>query len=493
MVDDSLVIEEAVIGKTYKFNRLSLEKSAFTGKPKRIVDSKSARNYAHQVIQASIKAVDPQVAVKKFLKRKGNIVTVSGRRYNLADYDEIKVFGAGKASAYMAKAVVELIPEVSDGLVIVKDEHGLPGGEQIKNVVVKEARHPRPNQTGLDSTNELIEKAVKSSQDSKKLFIVVKSGGGSALLEKLAGDLTLNDLEELTDALQSKPLTIEEVNSVRKHVSSVKGGQLAKIFSENGADTLGLILSDMIGDKLEVIASGPTVPDTTTYQDALNVIEKHNLTERLEAKAPQVLRHLKRGKTGEIPETPEEDFPNVFNVVIGNNRLAAEAAAQKANQLGFTSYILEDELTDEVVDASRGVFKIASDVAKSDELNSPVCLILGGETTVELGESPGKGGRNQDLAVRAGIFLEKIPNVLIAHYGTDGTDGNNDAAGGFADSQLISMAKSSNLDPEGFLDRNDTYNLLSQLGDNYHIVLGPTGTIVCDITLILVWPGKERR
>jgi len=308
------------------------------------------------------------------------------------------------------------------------------------------------------------------------------------LLEHLASDLTLKDLEEMTTALQSKPLSIEEVNAVRKHVSAVKGGRLGKYFSEKGATTINFILSDVIGDKLEVIASGPTVPDKSTYQDAWYILEKYDLINRLSDKAPAVLIHLKKGINGEIPETPSETIPNVQNVIVGNNRLAAEAAAEKAAELGIDPFILEDELTSEVVEASKGVYSVAKDLAENPNLEKPICLVLGGETTVELSDDPGMGGRNQDLAVRAGINLEKLPNVLIAHYGTDGTDGNNDAAGGFGDHSLIAASEALGLDPHKFLQGNDTYNLLKKLGDDYHIVLGPTGTNVCDITLIIAWP-----
>lgn len=466
-------------------------KAAASASGNTVDNGQAARLAARKIMSASIQAVDPKTAVKSFLRRDGNILTIDGRSYALSDYDKIMVYGVGKAGAFMAQAVTEIVPEVSGGVVIVKDKHVLPGGESADNVMIREAAHPIPNQAGIDSTAVLLESVRDASEGglNRCLFIAVKSGGGSALMEKLAGDLTLEDLKALNVALQSKPLTINEINAVRKHVSAVKGGQLGRVFSESGADTITLILSDVIGDKLEVIASGPTVPDPTTYQDAWDILEKHHLVGMLTKTAPEVITHLLKGLAGEIPETPTEEIPRIQNVIVGNNRLAAEAAAQKATELGFDAYILEDELTGEVADVSPGIVSIAQNLVAHHEFDRPVCLVLGGETTVALGDAPGLGGRNQDLAVRASINLRDIPNILIAHYGTDGTDGNNDAAGGFGDSELIDAAASVGLDARAYLEKNDTYTLLRQLGKDYHIVLGPTGTNVCDITLILAWPA----
>jgi hydroxypyruvate reductase len=372
----------------------------------------------------------------------------------------------------MAQALEEALGDrISDGLVVVKDGYTAP----TRKIKLVEAGHPIPDERGLRAANEIL--AVARSAAADDLVIALISGGGSALTPCSAPPITLEEKQALTRLLLAAGATINELNAVRKHCSLFKGGRLAQAASP--APVLALVLSDVIGDPLDVIASGPTAPDPTTYADALAILERFGLR----AKAPRaVVEHLDRGARGEIPETPKADDPvfrRVQNRVIGNNHLVVEAAVREAEALGFRVAFVTSALGGE----ARGVAKEFCGLATA--ASPPACLVAGGETTVTV-KGNGIGGRCQEFALAGALSLEGMNDVLLLAAGTDGTDGPTDAAGAFADGNTITRAARRSLDARASLEANDSYRFFSDLGDL--ITTGPTSTNLLDLYLLLVGP-----
>jgi hydroxypyruvate reductase len=313
------------------------------------------------------------------------------------------------------------------------------------------------------------------------LVICVISGGGSALLEALVAGVTLDDLRVTTDALLRAGATINELNTLRKHLSQVKGGQLAR---HSRAPILALILSDVLGSPLDVIASGPTAPDTTTFADALAVIERRGVRAQLPA---CVVAHMERGARGEIADTPKSDdaiFARVQNVVIADNAIACDAAMQAARDLGFNPLLLSTFVQGEAREVAKVLAAVAKEiVATHRPVARPACLVAGGETTVTV-RGNGKGGRNQELALAAAIEIAGMPNVVVLSGGTDGTDGPTDAAGALADDNTLARAREHGLDARTFLANNDAYHFFQPLADL--IITGPTNTNLNDVMIVLV-------
>jgi hydroxypyruvate reductase len=293
----------------------------------------------------------------------------------------------------------------------------------------------------------------------------------------------LADLQATTEALLAAGVTINGVNTIRKHLSAVKGGQLARLAAP--ASVYSLILSDVVGDPLEVIASGPTVPDPTTFADTWAIIEQFQLQTALPA---AVVERLLAGCAGELPDTPKPGdplFERVHNVIIGNNRLAAEAAVKAAEAAGYAGQVLTTFMEGEAREVGRVAAALAKGLARDESpLVRPACLVLGGETTVTL-RGKGRGGRNQEMALAAALALAGWPDLLITCFGTDGSDGPTDAAGAFADGQTVARAQAAGLAPVEYLSHNDAYNFFATLDDL--IITGPTNTNVNDLTFILAW------
>ncbi len=435
-----------------------------------------ARQIAWQMIQAALAAVNPAAAVKNFFNSHPELVSqiksTSGR---------IIVVGAGKASAPMAAAVAEIFGDkIAAGLVIVK--YGYTTASPVPSAIrIVEAGHPVPDEAGWLAAQEIAHLLRDATEDDTVLCLI--SGGGSALLTLPAESLTLGDLQATTGALLAAGVTINGVNTIRKHLSAVKGGQLARLASP--ATVYALILSDVVGDPLEVIASGPTVPDPTTFADAWGIIEQFQLQNALPA---TVIKRLQAGRAGAVPDTSKPGdplFERVYNIVIGNNRLAAEAAVRKAHGAGFTAQLLTTFIEGEAREVGRVIAALAKGLARDESpLARPACLVLGGETTVTL-RGKGQGGRNQEMALAAALALTGWPNLLITCLGTDGSDGPTDAAGAFADGQTVARAQAIGLAPVEYLSRNDAYNFFAALGDL--IITGPTNTNVNDLIFILAW------
>lgn len=435
------------------------------------------REHAMQIFQAGLQAVDPVEAINRHVAVRENVLSIGDRQFNLKDYDRILVVGAGKAVAPMAQAVEDLLGDhISEGVIVVKDEHGLP----LKKIKVCEASHPVPDERGVKGTEEILSLVKKAGK--RDLVICLISGGGSALLIAPVLDISLEDKQNTTKLLLACGATIHEFNTVRKHLSRAKGGRLAQIAYP--ATVTSLILSDVVGDDLDVIASGPTVPDSSTFEDAEQILKGYGVWDQL---ASSVRSHLGKGSEGQIEDTPKSDnaaFQNCSQVLVGTNLQALKAAAKEAEILGYRSSILSSKVEGEAREVAKFFTAIAREIQSSENpLEPPVCILSGGEITVTL-KGDGRGGRNQEFALAAALAIEGLDNVIVLSGGTDGTDGPTDAAGAIADGTTVARALKKELDPKDFLRRNDSYNFFQKLEDL--LMTGPTRTNVMDIYMLLV-------
>jgi glycerate 2-kinase len=437
-----------------------------------------------RILAAALDAVAPAAAVRRHLNREGDILSAGGQTYDLRRLRYLWLVGAGKAAVPMALAVAEILgDELSGGLVITKYGHGGPQAERLRahGVEVREAGHPVPDAQGVTATQALLERLAPCNDED--LIIVVLSGGGSALLTAPAPGISLDDLQNLTSALLACGAAIHEINTLRKHLDQVKGGGLARLTAP--ARLLVLILSDVVGDPLDVIASGPTVPDPTTYAEALAILERYRLNEQVPA---AILAHLRRGAAGDIPETLKPGDPRtaqVHNLIVGNNFQAAQAALAQAQREGLQALLLTTYLQGEASQAGRFVAALARQIAASgDPLPRPACVILGGETTVTL-RGAGRGGRNQELALGAVVDLAGLTDVLLLTLATDGGDGPTDAAGAAVSGATLARAQALGLDPYAYLARNDSYAFFAALDDL--LITGPTQTNVNDLTFLFAF------
>jgi glycerate 2-kinase len=349
-----------------------------------------------------------------------------------------------------------------------------------RTIRVHEAGHPVPDAAGLAGAEAILGEVRGLGPQDVVLFLI--SGGGSALAPAPVAGITLEEKQALTQALLACGADIREMNTIRKHISRIKGGQLAR--AAQPARVLALVLSDIVGDPLDAIASGPTVPDPTTYGDALGILDRY----RIRGEIPASIRaRLEAGARGEVPETPKADdplFARVTNVVVGSNLLALEAARVEATRLGLSPMILSSSIEGETRDVARVHAAIAREIRSSgNPLPPPACVISGGETTVTLRGS-GKGGRSQEFALAAALDIAGLARVVILAGGTDGTDGPTDAAGAIADGETCARAAAGGLDPRAALRANDSYPFFRALGDL--LVTGPTNTNVMDVRLVLV-------
>ena len=414
------------------------------------------RKSALQIFRAALKAADPAEAVQRHF-------TVPP-----ASFERIFVVGAGKAAAPMAQAIEKMLGKrIAGGLINIK--HGHAG--KLQRIEQNECGHPVPDEAGVRGAQRIA--AIARDATANDLVICLISGGASALMPLPAAPITLAEKQATTNLLLACGASIHEINAVRKHISAIKGGQLAGLASP--ARVISLILSDVIGDNLDVIGSGPTSPDASTFAMAKGVFEKYGIWN----KAPRAVRvRLESGSKGEIPETPKT-LTNAENRIIGSNRIALDAAAVQAKELGFKTLILSSSIEGETREIASMHAAIARELRQSgNPLKPPACIISGGETTVTI-RGKGKGGRNQEFALAAAVGLAGLKDVLIFSAGTDGTDGPTDAAGAQADGETLRRG------PEALrrLANNDSYHFFEALKDL--IITGPTGTNVMDIHLIL--------
>lgn len=445
---------------------------------------------ASEIFAAGVASVDPRPMVRDALRLEGPVLTVEagGRAaaWDLRRFDRILVLGYGKAGSRMARGAEDALGyRISGGVVAVKAGFAEP----CERVRILEASHPVPDETSVRAARAVMEAA--RGADEGTLVLVLVSGGGSSILcvpyDKDGRSLALADKAAVTRELLACGADIREINAVRRHLSAVKGGRLAEILAP--ATVVSLILSDVVGDELASIASGPTVPDPTTWSDALGIVRRFGIEERIPRAARDLLSD---GAAGRLPDTPKPGdriFRSVTNIVLGSNRRAARAAAARARELGYRTLYLGSRITGEAREIARAYLGMALDCAADGApRNRPACLIAGGETTVTLRGS-GKGGRNQEMAL---AFLAGLGDsesriarrICFLSAGTDGNDGPTDAAGAFADSGLLEAAQGAGLKPREYLAANDSYTFFDRIGGLLRT--GPTNTNVCDLQVVLV-------
>ena len=450
------------------------------------METYSIRNSPHSeaivaVQRAALAAVEPGAAVRRQVQRQGERLVVGGQTYDLAAVERIWVVGGGKAAAAMVAALYGILGErLTGGLVVTKYGYVDPRLE-AGPVEIVEAGHPVPDEVGVRATRRMADLLAGST--GRDLVLAVISGGGSALLTLPATGLLLADLQRTTNLLLRSGATIVDLNAVRKHLSQIKGGGMARLAGQS--PVAALILSDVVGDPLDAIASGPLSPDSTTFADAWAVLQRYGLVERV----PQAVRErLQAGREGRLSDTPKPGaalFRRVHTVIVGSNRLAAEAAVEASRAWGLNALLLSTFVEGEARQVARVAGALARELAGYDRpVRRPACLIWGGETTVTV-RGEGKGGRNQELALAAALAMEGVPGVILVALGTDGTDGPTDAAGAVATGGTVIRARSLGLDPAAHLEDNDAYPFFDALDDL--IRTGPTGTNVNDLLFLFAF------
>lgn len=440
-----------------------------------------------EIFNSAVEAADPYRAFHDHVRVEDGRLLAGDCSFDLDRFARVVVVGGGKGTAPMARAASEVLgARLSAGLVVVKYGHSegeIPGIEQV------EAAHPLPDEAGVRGAERI--KEMLRASDDRTLVVCLLSGGASALLTSPAEGITLDEKREATRMVMEAGADIFELNAVRKHLSSLKGGRLAELASP--AALLTVIVSDVMGDRLDTIASGPSVPDATTYGDALAVVEKYGLREKLPA---SVVERLERGERGELSETPkggEPFFEKTCNVVIAGLAKSLEAARKRAGELGYEAKILTDTLSGEAAGAARFLAGRALEAAREEREGAPpLCLISGGESTVSV-RGGGKGGRSQELALAFALEVEGRPGITLLSAGTDGTDGPTDAAGAVVDGRTAGVARDHGLAPEKYLAGNDSYTFFTELdtraGASFHLKTGPTGTNVMDVQAIVIEPA----
>jgi hydroxypyruvate reductase len=436
-----------------------------------------------EIFSAALEAADPKSALLGCLRIEDDLLIYGGKELDLNAFGEIVVVGAGKATAPMAEGAEEIFGDrITKGVIIVKDGHR----GNLRRVEQIEASHPLPNRAGVEATTRLL--GMLKDAGEKTLVICLISGGASALLAAPAYWLTLDDLCKTTELLLCAGADITEMNTVRKHLSGVKGGRLAR--AAHPAKLHTFIVSDVIGDPLETIASGPTVADPTSFCDALLVVDKYKLKDRL---PKEVMHVLSEGLVGAIPESPKPGDPelaHVENTIIAKLDLSLDAALRTAEGLGLSASIVTSTLDGEATEAAKYLAAKATEAqAAMAPGDRPVCLISGGETTVRV-TGGGTGGRNQELALAFAIEIAGTKGITLLSAGTDGTDGPTDAAGAVVDGRTVTEAYKLGLDAGESLKDNDSYAFFDKLdkesGSRHHLKTGPTGTNVMDIQIIIV-------
>jgi len=440
------------------------------------------KQIAKRIFLKAIKAVDPSKKLKDLIRIEKDRLSIhfdedSEKVFDLSGFKRIFVIGTGKASTSMAQAVEEIFGDrITKGLIMTKYGHLLP----LKKTEVIEAGHPIPDQKGLEGSKKIQTLLKESGLGDLVIFLL--SGGGSALLPLPVDGITLEEKQRVTQLLLACGADIREINTIRKHISQIKGGWLAKWAYPS--TVLSFILSDVVGDQLDVIGSGPTVPDSSAFEEAWEILEKFNLTKKI---PPSVQRHLSLGREGKAEETPkpgDATFEKVYHILIGSNIMALRAAESEASSLGFNTLILSSSIVGETREVARFHTAIAKEIISSrNPISRPACIISGGETTVTI-KGNGLGGRNQEFALAGALEITGIERVVLLSGGTDGTDGPTDASGAIADHTTVIRARSMGLDAKAHLENNDAYPFFKKLGDL--LITGPTHTNVMDVRILLV-------
>jgi len=433
------------------------------------------REIATQIFLAGVERVKPQQVIHQLVELTGEQLKVDKITFNMRDYQSIYVVGAGKASAMMAQALEYILGDrIKEGHIITKYGHSV----SLSYIQQTEAGHPVPDEAGVRGTSKLLEIAKKAGHND--LVFCLLSGGGSALLADVPENGTLSDLKILNEVLLKSGATIQEMNCIRKHLSKVKGGQLAKEIYP--ASIVNLILSDVVGDPLDVIASGPTIADSSTFSDAITILKQYSIEDEI----PTSIRtHLTQGNEGKKPETPKEndrELEKSFHLIVGNNLLALEAAAIKAEELGYCPQIITHTLEGDLITIGNQIFQESLEKLEQSG-DTKVCLLYGGEPTVKV-KGEGKGGRNQHLALYVARLIKDQKKLTFLSAGTDGSDGPTDAAGAVCDSSTVEHAKELGLNYTKHLGEFNAYPFFEREGGL--IVTGPTQTNVMDLITVLI-------
>jgi glycerate 2-kinase len=436
---------------------------------------KETKELLIQIYRAAVAAADPYSCVKENLVLDTAALVIGGSRYPLPDINNIYLIAAGKAAYGMTKAAEDVLGGlIKDGIAVTKDGHG----GKLSRVKIFEASHPLPDGRGVLAASRVMELAKSASEDD--LVICLLSGGASSLMVLPAEGISLKDKQEVTRLLLLSGADIGEINCVRKHLSAVKGGRLAE--AAFPAKVVSLIISDVVGDDLGVIASGPTAPDETTYLQAMEILKIRGVYDRV----PSAVRtHLQKGASGLLPETPkpgDEVFRETINFLVASNTAALAKASEVAGHLGYRPYILDGSMTGEARDAAK---RLAEEAAQHMRARrpAPACLLAGGETTVTV-RGEGLGGRNQEMALAFALEINGDRRVSALFAGTDGTDGPTDAAGAFADGETVRSAETKSLEAGKYLKNNNSYHFFKDAGGLF--TPGPTGTNVMDLSIILI-------
>jgi len=441
-------------------------------------EDKKAREICVRLLKKALETVDPRKIIKSTVKVVDDAIQIQGQTFNLAPTGRILVVGAGKASGAMAEALEETLGDRIDrGVVnIPRNTKSLYNTERIE---LNEAGHPTPDHAGELGTQRML--AILSDLRPDDVVISLISGGGSALMPLPAEGIRLRDKVKLTRMLLLSGATIDEINVVRKHISAIKGGRLAG--KAKPAKVISLIVSDVVDDPIDAIASGPTAPDRSTYRDAKRILEAYNLWKR----CPEAIRrHIQDGIEGKVKETPKPGDPmfgRVFNFIVANNKVALDAMTREAEKMNLESLVISSAIEGEARHLGTFLAGIAQEIETNNRpVKRPGVLVAGGEPTVMvLGK--GVGGRNQEAMLSAARKIAGLRGIVLASIGTDGVDGATDAAGAIIDGQTVRRAEKMNLHVEEYLRNNDSYNFFKPIGDL--IFTGPTGTNVNDIMLIV--------
>ena len=436
----------------------------------------NAGETAERIFLEGVKGVLPGKLINDLITLRGSLLKIGYLSYDLEKISNIYIIGAGKASSAMAHYVESILGiRIREGHIITKYGHAC----KLKFLKVTEAGHPIPDLNSYRATGEVLQIADRAGEND--LVICLWSGGGSSLLADYPESSSPDEIALINEILVKCGADIREINAVRKHLSKVKGGQLARHIWP--ASAVSIIISDVIGDPPDIIASGPAVPDNSTFADALAVLEKYQLINEIPSGLLDYINDGVQGIRSDTPKPGDEIFSKTVTFLAGSNRSALQAAKIEAEKLGLTTFVITDSLTGDTGNACTSIIDTITIYKNNSDLQKPICLLFGGETTVKV-TGKGRGGRNQHLALTAAFRLQHIPGITLLAAGSDGNDGDTNAAGAVVDSNTINEALSMNIDPELYLNNFDSYNFFKKAGG--HIRTGPTMTNVMDLIVVLI-------
>lgn len=440
---------------------------------------REARRIALNAIERALESIDPKELFRSRVKLLNDKLIIYNDIFDLKLFRRIFVVGGGKASGYMAEVLEEIFNgRIENGIVVV------PYGtaERFKTEIIRfhESSHPIPDQSSVEGARKILDLAKEANEND--LVLCLFSGGGSSLMAYPREGISLEDKRRTTDVLLKRGATINEINTVRKHLSKFKGGQLAR--SAHPATIISLLISDVVGDPLDVIASGPTAPDTTTFKDAVNVLKKYNVWDIVPESVRTILSDGEKGLIEDTPKSGDPSFKKVYNYVIGNNRIACIAAVNELRRAGLNAILLTSQIEGEARNVGLIIGAVAKEMVSSNNpIQRPAGLVIGGETTVTV-VGKGIGGRNQEICLASALRISGLKGVAIASVSTDGIDGPTDAAGAIVDGKTILNSELKGLAAEKYLNNNDSYSFFKRMGDL--VYTGPTGTNVNDISILVV-------